>query len=109
MARLLSTLLVAFAIFCAPVAMQIGHAMASPAMTERDHACEGMAHHSPDKQKSEVKTNCAIACAAIPALQVAVPAGFIFTAAEPWAGPAQRLAGVGPEAAIPPPRTSPAI
>jgi hypothetical protein len=110
MARLLSTLLVAIAIFCAPLAMHIGgSAMASPVAVEMGNGCEGMAHHAPDKKKPESRSSCAVACAAIPGLPAALPAEAILTEAGTFTGPTRLLTGIGPEAELPPPRSAPAI
>jgi hypothetical protein len=54
MCRLLSTLLIAFAMFCAPLAMHLGgSAMANPTEIDMSAGCAGMAHHAPHEQKSE--------------------------------------------------------
>lgn len=110
MARLLSTLLIAFAILCAPVAMHMGGgAMAMPADVQMDAGCEGMGHHAPAKQKSDTQTSCAVACAAIPCLPAALPSEAAYVEARPYSVAIQPMTGIGPEAEIPPPRFTPAI
>lgn len=110
MARLLSTLLIAFAMFCAPLAMHMsGSAMANTTAVEMGAGCEGMAHHAPDEQKSDTKASCAVACSAIPGLPAAMPTEALVTKAEPFMGTTRPLTGIWPEAEIPPPRSAPAI
>jgi hypothetical protein len=110
MARLLSTLLVAFAIFCAPLAMHMGgSAMASPVTAEMGNGCEGMANHAPDKQKPDSRSSCAVACAAIPALPATLPAEALLTEADRFSRPTLHLTGIATEAELRPPRSAPAI
>ena len=110
MTRALSTLLIAFAMLCAPLAMHMGgSAMASPVAAEMGGGCEGMTHHAPDEQKSDTKASCAIACAAIPGLPAAMtPRGFV-TESDPFMAAPHQLTSIWPEAETPPPQTAPAI
>lgn len=110
MARLLSTLLIAFAMFCAPLAMHMnGSAMANPTAAEMGAGCEGMAHPAPDGQKSDTEANCAVACAALPGLPAVMPTEALVTKVALFTGTTQPLTGVWPEAETPPPRLAPAI
>ena len=110
MSRFLSTLLVAFAIFCAPLSMHMGGvAIARPVAADSGHGCEGMAHHAPDKQKPDSRSSCAVACAAIPGLPAVLPMAILLPEADPVMGPARLLTGIGPEAELPPPRRASAI
>ena len=105
MIRLVTAFLLMLALFCAPVAMHIaGIAMAAPATTKMDQGCEGMGHHSPDKQKPGSGISCAVACAAIPALPAALPTEAFHDETHPFTGPISHLIGIGPEAELPPPR-----
>jgi hypothetical protein len=83
--------------------------MATPVTAEMGNACEGMAHHAPDKQKPDSRSSCAVACAAIPGLPAALPLAILFSKADPDMGPARLLNGIGPEAELPPPRHASAI
>lgn len=110
MIRVLTTLLIAFAMLCAPLAMHSGgSAMANPAAAETAGGCEGMTHRAPDEQKSDAKASCAVACAAIPGLPAAMtPTGFL-AQSDPFMAPPHQLTSLCPEAETPPPRTIPAI
>lgn len=68
MTRLLASLTVAFAMFFSPLAMEKGGAMAMARATvgATDGGCAGMQHPASEEQKSDLKMNCAAACAALP-------------------------------------------
>lgn len=106
MARLLSALLIAVAMFCAPVALGVGDiAMARPVMT----TCAGMSHSTPAEQKSALVESCAITCAAVLGVPTMIvgdrftPQPLLFTT-QPAA-----LSGISPQTEAPPPRNAPAL
>ena len=110
MFRVATALLIALALFCAPAAMHMGGvAMAEPTATGIDRGCEGMGHHSPKKQMPDSATSCAVACAAIPALPVALPSEALYDDAGTFTQPSRHLAGIGAEAELPPPRITSTI
>lgn len=110
MLRLFSALLVALAMFCAPVTMGLGgSAMAHPATVAADVNCPGMSHSAPTQQKAVFDDNCAAACAAVVGLPTAVESGAFLANPVLFAVAPAALTGVSPEAIAPPPRPAPAI
>ena len=111
MRRLIASLLLALALFLSPLAMGTsgGAVMAHPAMSQIDEGCAGSHHTSPDDQKSDMKTNCAIACAALPGSPARLREQAPAPKGETIRGAAQSLTGIWPEGETPPPRNPPEI
>ena len=111
MIRLFAFFLVALSLLFSPIAMDMGGgmAMAHSATAEMDGGCVGMNHSSPDNQKSDMKMNCALACAAIPGTPSSLDEQASPLKAKTVMVAAQVLTGIWPEGETPPPRIAPEI
>ena len=111
MIRLFASFLVALSLFFSPMAMEMagGMAMAHSTMAQMDEGCAGMHHSSPDDQKSDMKTSCAITCAAIPGIPSTIVEQSRPLKAKTVMVAAQVLTGMWPEGETPPPRIAPEI
>lgn len=106
MARLLSALLIAIAMFCAPAALGVGDiAMARPVMTN----CAGMSHSAPAEQKSALVESCAIACAAVLGVPAMIEGDRLLSQPLLFMTQPIALSGISPQAEAPPPRNAPAL
>jgi hypothetical protein len=110
MSRLLSTLLLAFALLLSPLAMIGGAHAAMPHTTSSALHCadEGEAPQQ-GQDAPEMNVGCAMSCAAIPAAEPAASAEAHPEPAQLGAIPDQLLSGVHPEGETPPPRIAPEI
>ena len=113
MVRLLSSIIVALALFLSPLAMASGSgmAMSHPAAASTSEAAGhcGGSETPADDGKGPVKLSCASACAAfLPAGPAASDEAPADPAVLTHAGP-QLLVGVHPEGETPPPRMTPEI
>lgn len=113
MFRFLASLLVAFGLMFALVAMTHGQAMATPhssapAMVKND---DGAGEHSPSSShRSGMDISCAITCAAaVPAAEPMVTDRIAPPKAELAPAGFQELVGIQPEGETPPPRITPEI
>lgn len=106
MTRLLASLTVAFAMFFSPLAMEKGGAMAMARATvgATDGGCAGMQHPASEEQKSDLKMNCAAACAALPGAPATMRARIIQPSSRTAIAPSQVLSGFLGEGETPPPR-----
>jgi len=122
MPRLLSALLIALAMFCAPLAMGVGgSAMARPAtattmtvanattVMAMESNCPGMNHAMSSDRTPTIGDGCAIGCAAVLALPTAIAGEVLLARPLLFATRAAALSGIWPEADSPPPRLAPAI
>jgi hypothetical protein len=110
MLRRFLSALAALSLLLMPLGMIGGAAQASP-----HHPATATAHHagtdhgsgeSHDEPLPDRSTQCMMACAALPAAALDLPAAGLVPRALPVKAPAEALPGLSPEAAIPPPRFS---
>ncbi len=108
--RLLSALLVALALFFAPLAMANdgGMAMAHTTAAEMGDSahCMDMEEPADTRQDSGMKMDCMSACSALPAVQPIVGERLAPVALATEAFTPKALIGIPPESETPPPRLS---
>ena len=111
MIRFLASFLVALAMFLSPLAMASGGGMAVAHTTKSqvDEGCARTHHSSSDEQKSDMKTSCAIACAAITGTPSSVHEQIDQPNEQTVIAAAHVLTGIWPEGETPPPRIDPEI
>ena len=115
MLRILSSLLIAFALLLTPFTMIGGssaeaHAAMPQGASAASHCMdEGKAAPASDKHGPGMKAGCAIACAAMPAAGPVPGEQLPPQAISPVSLSQQSLAGIQPEGETPPPRITPEI
>ncbi len=113
MLRLLSSLIVALALFFSPLAMANGSGMAashSAAAVQAEASGPCVDHDVPSgHEKSSTDMSCASACAAVPGLSAIVADEVVMSSPEVIMAGHQVLIGIHPEGETPPPRISPEI
>ena len=113
MIRVLSSLLIALALFISPLLMANGAGMAMPhgaaaAQAQADGHC-GSDETPADTKGTSGKASCASACAAVPAASPAPAEAAPATRAVIANGPPQVFSGIHPEGELRPPRITPEI
>lgn len=111
MSRLLSTFLLALALFLSPLAMIGGgaHAAVPETASSALHCADDGAAPQQGQDGPKMSVGCAMSCAAIAAAEPAASAQARPEPVQLGAIPARLLSGIHPEGETPPPRIAPEI